>query len=204
MLIIGASGHARVIIDIIHKLNLSIKYIVDADPDIMEIENYEVLHKVSDAMKKHTAVIGIGNNHTRYKIVREKTIENFAKPIVHPDAVVAENLKMGEGSVVMAGAVINPAAVIGKHCIINTSSIVEHEVVLEDFVHVSPGTVLTGNVKVGEGAHIGAGAVIIPGITVGKWATVGAGAVVIDDVPDFAVVVGNPGRIIKYNKCENE
>lgn len=204
MLIIGASGHAKVIIDMIQKLNLSIDYIVDADPEIHSIGNYEVKHQVSNDMKELDAIIAIGDNRIRYRLVEEQQFDNFITPLIHPSVILAENVQIGDGSVVMAGATINPSVRVGEHCIINTSSIIEHEVITEDFVHVSPGAVLTGNVSVGVGSHIGAGAIIIPGIKIGKWVTVGAGAVVIENVPDYAVVVGNPARIIKYNKTENE
>ena len=80
----------------------------------------------------------------------------------------------------------------------------EHDVQIEDFVHISPGSVITGGIKIGEGTQVGAGATVIPGITIGKWVTIGAGAVVINDIPDFAVVVGNPAKIIKFNKTNNE
>jgi acetyltransferase EpsM len=81
---------------------------------------------------------------------------------------------------------------------------VEHECQLGDYVHISPNSALAGDVIVGEGSHIGIGAVVIPGVKIGKWVTIGAGAVVLEDIPDFAVVVGNPGKIIKYNHLENE
>ncbi len=95
---------------------------------------------------------------------------------------------------------INVDTKIGKHCIINTAASIDHECVLEDFVHISPNATLSGGVYVGEGTHIGSGAVIVPNIKIGKWATIGAGAVIIRDVPDYATVVGNPGRIIKTDK----
>lgn len=100
----------------------------------------------------------------------------------------------------MANVSINPSASIGNHCIINTGSIVEHDCVLSDFVHISPKAALAGNVFVGEGTQIGIGAAVIQGIKIGKWVTVGAGAVIIKDIPDYAVVVGNPGKIIKIKE----
>ena len=103
----------------------------------------------------------------------------------------------------MANAAINPGAEIGKHCIINTASIVEHDCKIADFVHISPNASLAGNVTVEEGAHIGIGSSIIQGVTIGKWAVIGAGSVILKNVPDFATVVGNPGRVIKINKDNN-
>ena len=98
----------------------------------------------------------------------------------------------------MANAVINAGATIGKHCIVNTAAVIEHDCILEDFVHISPNTTITGSVTVGEGTHIGAGAIVLPNIKIGNWATVGAAALVLKEVPDFATVVGNPARILNY------
>jgi acetyltransferase EpsM len=97
----------------------------------------------------------------------------------------------------MHGAILQADVQIGVHCIINTGASVDHDCVIDDYVHISPHTTLCGNVTVGEGSHIGAGATIIQGIKIGRWVTVGAGTVIIRDVPDYAVIVGNPGRIIK-------
>ena len=102
----------------------------------------------------------------------------------------------------MAGAVINASVKIGKHCIINTNAVVEHDCILEDYVHVSPSATISGHVKIEEGTHIGASAVVIPSIEIGRWVTVGAGAVVIKNIPDYAIVAGNPAKIIKYKEKE--
>lgn len=91
-----------------------------------------------------------------------------------------------------------PEAQIGRHYIINTGAVVEHDCKLADFIHVYPNASLAGNVSVGVGTHIGIGATVIQGIKIGQWATIGAGAVIIEDVPDFAVVVGVPGKTIRY------
>ena len=102
----------------------------------------------------------------------------------------------------MVHAIINPSVSIGKHCIINSGTIIEHDCKIEDFVHICPGASLAGGVEVGEGSMVGIGSTVIQGIKIGKWATIGAGTVIVEDVPDFAVVVGVPGKIIKY--LENE
>jgi acetyltransferase EpsM len=103
----------------------------------------------------------------------------------------------------MAGAILNPNVKVGKHCIVNSGAVIEHDCILDNFVHLSPNAALAGNVSIGEGAHIGIGSSIIQGVKIGKWATIGAGTVVLNDVPDYAVIVGNPGKIIKYNSIEN-
>ncbi len=100
----------------------------------------------------------------------------------------------------MPKACVNAEVKIGKHCIVNTASVIEHECVIEDFVHISPNATLAGNITVKEGAHIGIGANIIQGVNIGKYAVIGAGAVVISDVPDYAVVVGNPAKLIKIRE----
>jgi acetyltransferase EpsM len=98
---------------------------------------------------------------------------------------------------ILEGVVINTGTSIGKHCIINTSSSLDHHNKISDFVHIAPGTHTGGNVEIDEGAFLGIGTSVIPGIKIGKWSIIGAGSVVIEDVPDYATVVGVPGRVIK-------
>ena len=204
MIIFGASGHAKVIIDIVKSMGeIPIDFIIDDDITIEELQGYNVDHSFDERMENMSVIIAVGKNQTRKRIAN-KINNNFSEVVIHKSAMVSASSHIEAGSVVMANASINAASEIGRHCIINTNCVVEHDVQISDFVHVSPGAIVTGNVKIGEGTHIGAGAVIIPGITIGNWVTIGAGTVVIEDVPDHAVVVGNPGRIIKFNKFENE
>ena len=204
MIIYGASGHAKVIIDIIKSGNChSIDLIVDDNPAIKTILNYKVEHQLGDNMQDQEVVLAIGKNNIRYNLAK-KLKHHFCSPLIHTSAVVSEDAILGKGSVVMAQAVINSSTEIGEHCIINSGAMVEHDVYIEDFVHISPGTTITGNVKIGIGTQVGAGATIIPEIEIGKWVTIGAGAVVIENIPDYAVVVGNPAKVIKFNRIENE
>ncbi len=201
MIIFGASGHAKVIIDILKSIKSkeSIDYIIDNDRSIKNLLEFTVEHDLVSKMKNQNVVIAIGNNQIRKKVA-SKIENNFCDPLVHNSAVVSAYAILGRGSVVMSNAVINSSVEIGDHCIVNSGAIVEHDSKIEDFVHISPSTTITGNVSIGEGTHIGAGAIVIPGVTIGKWVTVGAGAVIISDLPDFSVVVGNPGKVIKYKK----
>lgn len=195
----GASGHARVIIDIIESIDKQIDYIIDDDPAVTSLAGREVLHKVTEDIYKSKTLISIGNNEIRKKIA--KTFSGEIHPaIIHKSAVVSPSAKLMEGTVVMANASINSSSIIGEHCIINTGATVEHDCQLDNFVHISPNAALAGDVRIGEGSHIGIGAAVIPGISIGKWVTVGAGAVVIKDIPDGVVVVGNPARIIKQKR----
>ncbi|RTY86006.1 acetyltransferase [Flavobacterium sp. RSP15] len=200
MYLYGASGHCKVIIDTIASTQqLTINGIVDDHPNQDELYGIPVFNtKEFETFSDKNIIVSVGDNGTRKKIVTHLAA---AYPIaVHAKAVVSAHATVGGGTVIMAAAVINPDAFIGQHCIINTAAIIEHECKIGDFVHVSPNAALAGGVTVGEGTHIGMGAIVIQGIKIGKWATIGAGAVVISDVPDYAVVVGNPGKIIKYNR----
>lgn len=199
----GASGHCKVVIDILVLNKVAIKTIIDDDVSKKDILGIAVLHSSKIILgDKQKIIVAIGDNAIRKNIV-EKINSSFYRAI-HPSAVVSRYSVIGEGSVVMAGVIINADATIGAHCIINTAAVIEHDCHIGDYVHVSPNATLSGSVIVKEGAHIGVGASIIQGITIGRWATVGAGAVIISDVPDYAVVVGNPGKPIKKKQKNNE
>lgn len=198
MYLFGASGHCKVVIDIIGaSKEYAIKCIIDHNPKFDFIFDIPILNfnQIENFEEKHF-IVSIGDNKKRKKVV---TIinANYLKAI-HPRSVVSRYSKVLEGTVVMAGAIINANSTIGKHCIINTGAIVEHDCIIDDFVHISPNASVAGSVRVGEGSQIGIGATVIQGITIGKWVIVGAGAVIIENVPDYAVVVGVPGKIIKF------
>lgn len=195
MYLFGASGHGQVVLEIAEDRGHRVESFIDMDLDKKELLNIPIIHEIPKEIIN--VIIAIGNNTIRKSIVtRNKT---FHYPtLVHSRANVSYRTDMGSGTVVMAGATINSKVNIGEHCIINTNASVDHDCILGNFVHVSPQAGLAGNVSVGEGTHIGIGAVVIQNIKIGKWVTIGAGAVIINNVPDFAVVVGNPGKIIKY------
>lgn len=199
MNIYGASGHGKVVIDIALSNEICIHNIIDDNKELKSVSGYLVKHEITDEILINTSVIAIGENS-----IRKKVVENFkgifSKAISHASAVISGSVNLGVGTVVMANASVNRDAIVGEHCIINTGATVEHDCRLGNFVHISPNAAIAGNVEVGEGSQIGIGAVVIPGVKIGEWVTIGAGAVVIEDVPDAAVVVGNPGRILKYKK----
>lgn len=197
----GASGHCKVIMDILDKSNILIDTIVDDDPNKTTLLGEQIVSSSSvNWSNTRNIILTVGNNAIRKKIA--KNILGTFVNAVHPKAIIADFVTINNGTVIMAGAIINADTIIGKHCIINTGSIIEHDCNIANFVHISPNAALAGNVIVGEGSHIGLGAVVIQGVKIGKWVTIGAGAVIIKDVPDYAVVVGNPGKIIKYNQVD--
>ena len=200
--LIGAGGHAKVIADILEKNNFSILGIIDKNlAGTSFLKKYAVKADWQDFEIKDVDnfIIGIGNNQIRKSISNDLLNGRFFAIIKDKSSNISIYSHIGEGSVVMPGVTINVDVKIGAHCIINTNSSIDHDCILDDFVHISPNVGLAGNVQVGEGTHIGIGASVIQGIKIGKWCTIGAGAVVIQDVPDFAVLVGNPGKIIKFN-----
>ncbi|RZL43355.1 MAG: acetyltransferase [Pedobacter sp.] len=195
MYLFGASGHAKVIIDILRKSEVEITGLFDDNPNLNELYSFPVLGKYNGQQLDKPLIISIGDNKIRQKI-SEKVKAFFGKAI-YADAIISPSAFIDEGTVVMQGAVIQASAQIGKHVIINTCASVDHDCKIGNFAHISPQSSLCGNVEVGEGTHIGAGATVIPNIKIGKWCKIGAGAVVIRDIPDFVTVVGNPARILK-------
>jgi len=198
MILIGAGGHAKVISDILLLSNIIVSSYYD-DRDLGIFNSIPVYTPIATIPENSNVIIAIGFNSIRKHIVVSLPQLNY-KMAIHPKSVLDKSVLIGLGSVVMASATINNATSIGAHCIINTSSSIDHDCILGDFVHISPGAILCGNVTISEGTHIGAGAVVCPNLKIGKWATIGAGAVIINDIPDYAVIVGNPGKIIKYNE----
>lgn len=187
----GASGHAKVIMDILRAQGLYVECIYDDAPHYDSIHGAPV-YRASEVSVYGPMIVSIGSNKFRKQIAERYNVD-YAKAI-HPNAIISLTSKIGDGSVVMQGAIIQSDVLIGKHCIINTGASVDHECSLGDFVHISPHATLCGNVQVGKGSWIGAGATIIPGVKIGEWCTIGAGSVVIRDIPDGMLAYGNPCR----------
>ena len=185
VIIIGAGGHAKVIADIIYKSGDNLIGFLDDNLANRGKEIYlgkKVLGTTKDIKNynKNYFIIGIGNNSIRKKINNENNLKLYTA--IHPSAIIAQDVKIGTGSVIMAGVVINPGTVIGKNCIINTCSSLDHDNLLEDYVHISPGAHLAGTVSVKEGTWICTGATIINNITIAQNNIIGAGSVVIKDI----------------------
>ena len=200
---IGANLHAKVIIELAEILSLPIGGLVDTNPEVKALLGYPVsLKEPVKNSNVNSFIISIGDNHLRKKIAQN--LSGKFETLIHPGSNLSKRSSIHEGTVVMAGVSVNSSCSIGKHVILNTNCSVDHDCIIGDFVHISPNAALAGNVQVGEGSHVGIGASVIQGIKIGKWCTIGAGSVIIKDVPDYATVVGNPGRIIKPAKSENE
>ena len=193
MIVYGASGHCKVIIDILEANGIDIDFIVDDNALIDQLLGYSV---VRDTGVYDEALIAIGACDVRRRIADRLQVQRYVTAI-HPSAVVSPRSMIGEGTVVMQGSIIQSCAFIGKHCIVNTGASVDHDAVIDDFVHIAPHATITGNVIVGTGTWVGAGAVVRQGIRIGKNCMIGAGSVVIKDVPDNVVAYGNPCKVIR-------
>ncbi|MBQ8868886.1 MAG: acetyltransferase [Oscillospiraceae bacterium] len=194
LVIIGASGHGKVVADIARKNNYENIVFLDDNDDLSECGSYQVVGNVAQfANYDCDMFVAIGNAEIRKKI--QKQLEDASKSIVtliHPNAVVGENVKIGKGTVVMAGAVINPYSSIGKGCIINTCASVDHDNMVADYAHISVGAHLAGSVVVGEATWIGAGATVINNINITDNCMIGAGAVVVKNITEKGVYKGVP------------
>lgn len=201
LLIIGASGHGKVVADIALKMNKwkSIAFL-DDDKSIKTSMGLEVIGTSDDVFKhieEYEIFVGIGNNTTRQRIHEMlETVGASIPVLIHSNAVVGEQVEVGFGTVIMAGVVINCCTRIGEGCIINTGSTVDHDNKIEDFVHISPGAHLAGSVKVGKGSWLGIGCVVSNNVNITSGCKVGAGSVVVKDISEPGVYVGVPVRRI--------
>jgi sugar O-acyltransferase (sialic acid O-acetyltransferase NeuD family) len=205
LVIIGAGGHGKVVLDIIQAAGKHrVVGFLDADPALAgsEVNGVPVLGQMNQVMrlrqqKIRGAIVAIGDNRVRVSyaaLLAEHGVELITA--IHPAAVVAKSARLGHNVVVAAGAIVAASAIVADSAILNTHCVVEHECELEAGVHVCPGALLAGRVRVGAGAFVGLGAKVLPCLSVGKGAVVGAGAVVLKDVPEGACVVGVPARML--------
>ncbi len=203
IVIFGAGGHAKVVIDAIEMEGLhKIAFLADADNALVgtTLQGYPVCSEkegfVARASGVTRAFVAIGHNAMRQRIATAARGCGFVLArVVHPAATVARSVSLGAGTLVMPGCVINAEARIGTNVIINTGAIIEHDCCVGDDAHIAPRATLCGGAWVGAGTLVGAGAVILPGVKVGAGVTVGAGALVLSDVPDGARIFGVPARV---------
>ncbi len=192
LIIIGASGHGKVVADVAVHCGYEVIVFLDDDETIKECAGFPVIGKSTEAPDGEVFV-AVGNPQTRKRLM--ELYKDRTQPVlIHPNAVVAEDVKIGSGTVVMAGAIINPGARIGRGVIANTSSSIDHDCSVGDYSHVSVGAHLCGTVRVEDDVWIGAGATVINNVNICGGCTIGAGAVVIKDITEAGTYVGVPAR----------
>lgn len=203
VIVFGASGHAKVVIDIVEKISRSnVVCLIDDDPALKgeTIYGYKVIGGKNEIALQdcNEIIVAIGDNQARSDIAHwlEKNGFILSEAAVHPSAQLARGVNIGAGSVVMAGTVVNSDTMIGKNAIVNTGATIDHDCVIGKTVHIAPGATICGGVSIGDFTLIGAGAVILPNVKLGENVIVGAGATVIANVADNTSVVGTPAEVI--------
>ena len=193
--VIGAGGHAGVVISTLLEAGFAISGVFDDDPARhgSVVLGYRVLgppERIRE-LGLRKAIAAIGDNHARQRIVQRLPDLEW-QTVVHPGAYVGSNVQLGAGTVVMIRCVIRPNTSIGAHVIINTAAVVGHECVIEDYVHVAGSLHVAGGCAIETGAFLGLGVVAVPGVRIGAWTVVGAGAAVTHDLPSHILAAGVP------------
>ena len=206
----GASGHALAVTNALRCLNTGstrfdiLGYIDDLNTGRKGerfqgqtiLGGEEVLECLTN--KDTYFALGFGHCGRRVEIAKYLTAKGFQLiTLVHPESVIAEDVTIGQGSVVLAGAVIDPRSQIGRYTIINNNVVISHGCQIEDGVHICPGANIAGDVQIGQGTWIGIGSNVVDKITIGRGSYIGAGSVVTKDIPDFVLAYGNPARVIR-------
>ena len=208
LVIIGAGGHGREVLDIVeavaaagHREHEFVGFAADTAPDeeLLRRRNADHLGPVAWVLDNDVAyVIGIGDGAARRRVADLcDAAGRRAATLVHPLASVGSDVEMADGCVLAAGARVTTNVRLGRHCHLNVNSSVSHDCRLDDFVTISPGAVLCGTVSVGAGVYVGANACILPGVTIGEGTMIGAGACVTRDVGAERTVGGVPARDLR-------
>lgn len=201
LVIIGASGHGKVIADIAKKVDKWEDIVfLDDDKNTKTCLGFEVIGTSDEAYlykSKADFFVAIGNNKTREKVQEKLEKSGFSiTTLIHPNAVIGTDVQISTGTAIMAGVIINSSTKIGKGCIINTAATVDHDNIIEDFVHLSPGTHIAGTVTIGKKSWIGIGASVVNNVTIVEGTIIGAGSLVTKSISIVGTYVGSPVRMI--------
>jgi len=205
IIVYGASGHAKVLIDILERMSVyEIVGLIDDNAELTGQEVFghrvlggrEILGDVND-LGVEAGIVGIGDNQVRAALAN-RVLEHGLELIsaIHPSARISRGVELGPGCAMMANVVVNAGCSLGANVILNTAATADHDNIIGDCVHLSPGVHLAGGVKIGAYSHLGTGAVVIPNISIGENVSVAAGSVVTRDLPDRIIAAGVPARVI--------
>jgi len=196
MFVFGASGHGKVIIDMLETLE-NVHGVFDDDLQRKDLLGYPVASLPENPCSEQPFLIAVGDNQIRREIYERLADKVQFGTLIHPTAIVSKRSMVGKGTVVMEGAIIKVDSRIGSQVIVNTNASVDHDCAVGDFAHLAPQATLCGGVTVGEGTIIGANATVIPYVKIGAWCRIGAGSVVNKDVPDGATWIGSGLKDVK-------
>lgn len=204
VLIIGAGGHSKVIVDILQQnMEYEITGLIDQAGKsgfwgIPVVGSDDDLLRLRNEMHVDYAFVALGNGQLREKVTQKAMAAGYELVnVVSKDAIISSRARIGRGTVIMPGAVVNADVVIGDGCIVNTNASLDHECQIGDYTHVAPGCALSGKTVIGRQCMLGTGCRVIDGISIGDHTIIGAGAVVIDSFAGNCTVVGVPGKMIK-------
>ncbi|MGB5654091.1 MAG: acetyltransferase [Robiginitalea sp.] len=212
VLIFGASGHGSVVLDILERSEefQPVGFVDSFIKKGTKKNGYPVLGSEFDLLhilEKHGVyggIVAVGDNWVRRRLVHliQRLAPNFIfVNAVHPSAILGKNVRLGSGTAIMPGVIVNANSRIGNHCIVNTRASMGHDGVLSDFSSLAPGVGCGGNLRLGTGAAISLGSLVIENIGIGSWSVVGAGSLVLDEIPESVVAYGSPARIIRNRKA---
>lgn len=201
LILVGAGGHARVVLDAARLSTNGATLSVRDDNAALAGTLLDGVLIQTPALPDLATLggaavhIAIGHNDVRVRLAqRVQALGAVLVSVIHPRATVAASARIAPGCFIAAGSIVGPGAALGENCIVNHNAVIDHDCILEAGVHIAPGVVLGGGARIGAGTLVGAGAVILPRITVGAHAVIGAGAVVTRSVPSGAQVLGVPAR----------
>ncbi len=204
VILLGAGGHAKVLLDILLEQNVEILGIAEKEGAGCSSDLYgvpvigndsDVLGYSPDAIALVNGIGSIASTALRQKIYEKYKRQGYRfRQVIHPRAIVSRRVEFCEGVQVMAGAVVNVGTHVGENSIVNTNASIDHDCIVGAHVHIAPGVTLSGGVKVGFCSHIGTGATIVQNVCIGEEVVVGAGAVVLKDIGVKEMVFGVPAK----------
>lgn len=196
----GAGGHAKVVIEVCRAAGLRVAAVIDDHPPSNLLLGAPV--HTSDAFDWNSLstpfsfLVAVGENSARARIFESLTLRGgVPHAVIHPFSCISPTARIGQGTVVMAGVIVNADAEIGRNCILNTGVRLDHDCLIGDHVHIGPGSTLAGAVTVERSSFLGAGVICIPQVRIAENSVIGAGSIVVRDMPSNVIAYGAPARV---------